>query len=150
MSDFTNGFWPLYVAIISLVSILACAWVLWVAGKTKVKVHAGQIDDNTTGHVWDEDVRELNNPLPRWWMPSSRNENCAACARRFCSIELKALAFPAVHAQRAGYVQPHPPASMTTARRRVPTTVTSVDDQSRRLRCATPPKPHFPHARAQC
>ena len=29
------------------------------------KVMAG---DNTTGHVWDEDLRELNNPLPRWWM----------------------------------------------------------------------------------
>jgi cytochrome c oxidase cbb3-type subunit 3 len=25
-------------------------------------------NDNTTGHVWDEDLRELNNPLPRWWM----------------------------------------------------------------------------------
>jgi cytochrome c oxidase cbb3-type subunit 3 len=25
-------------------------------------------DDNTTGHVWDENLRELNNPLPRWWM----------------------------------------------------------------------------------
>jgi cytochrome c oxidase cbb3-type subunit 3 len=25
-------------------------------------------DDNTTGHVWDEDLKELNNPLPRWWM----------------------------------------------------------------------------------
>jgi cytochrome c oxidase cbb3-type subunit 3 len=24
--------------------------------------------DNTTGHVWDDDLRELNNPLPRWWM----------------------------------------------------------------------------------
>ncbi len=22
----------------------------------------------TTGHVWDEDLRELNNPLPRWWL----------------------------------------------------------------------------------
>ena len=22
----------------------------------------------TTGHVWDEDVREYNNPLPRWWL----------------------------------------------------------------------------------
>ena len=68
MSDFTNGFWPLYVAILSLISILGCAWVLWIAGKTTVKVHAGQIDDNTTGHLWDEDLRELNNPLPRWWM----------------------------------------------------------------------------------
>jgi cytochrome c oxidase cbb3-type subunit 3 len=25
-------------------------------------------NDNTTGHVWDEDLREMNNPLPRWWM----------------------------------------------------------------------------------
>jgi cytochrome c oxidase cbb3-type subunit 3 len=25
-------------------------------------------DDNTTGHVWDVDLKELNNPLPRWWM----------------------------------------------------------------------------------
>jgi cytochrome c oxidase cbb3-type subunit 3 len=25
-------------------------------------------NDNTTGHVWDENLRELNNPLPRWWM----------------------------------------------------------------------------------
>jgi cytochrome c oxidase cbb3-type subunit 3 len=68
MSDFTNGFWPLYVAVISLVSIAACAFLLWVAGSAKVSVKAGQVNDNTTGHVWDEDLRELNNPLPRWWM----------------------------------------------------------------------------------
>ena len=68
MSDFTNGFWPWYVAAISLVSILACAWLLWVAGKAKVSAHPGQVQDNTTGHVWDEDLRELNNPLPLWWM----------------------------------------------------------------------------------
>lgn len=24
--------------------------------------------DNTTGHVFDEDIVEMNNPLPRWWM----------------------------------------------------------------------------------
>lgn len=22
----------------------------------------------TTGHVWDNDLRELNNPLPKWWL----------------------------------------------------------------------------------
>ncbi|MCX7645382.1 MAG: cytochrome-c oxidase, cbb3-type subunit III [Rhodobacteraceae bacterium] len=22
----------------------------------------------TTGHVWDDDLREYNNPLPRWWL----------------------------------------------------------------------------------
>jgi cytochrome c oxidase cbb3-type subunit III len=68
MSDFTNGFWPLYVALISLVSILACGWLLWAAGKAKVMPQAAGGHDNTTGHVWDEDLRELNNPLPRWWM----------------------------------------------------------------------------------
>ncbi|MES2980616.1 MAG: cytochrome-c oxidase, cbb3-type subunit III [Pseudomonadota bacterium] len=68
MSDFTNGFWPWYVAAISVVSILACALLLWLAGKAKVNASATASGDNTTGHVWDEDLRELNNPLPRWWM----------------------------------------------------------------------------------
>ena len=68
MSDFINGFWPWYVAAISLASILACALLLWIAGKVSVKTHPGEVSDNTTGHVWDEDLRELNNPLPRWWM----------------------------------------------------------------------------------
>ena len=68
MSDFTHSFWPWYVGAISVVSILACALLLWIAGKAKVQPHAGLADDNTTGHVWDENLRELNNPLPRWWM----------------------------------------------------------------------------------
>lgn len=68
MSDFTNGFWPWYVGVISVLSILACALLLWLAGKATVSVSAGGTSDNTTGHVWDEDLRELNNPLPRWWM----------------------------------------------------------------------------------
>ncbi len=68
MSDFINVFWPWYVAGISLVSILACALLLWLAGKARVNTDASQVSDGTTGHVWDEDLRELNNPLPRWWM----------------------------------------------------------------------------------
>ena len=23
---------------------------------------------HTTGHVWDGDIKELNRPLPRWWL----------------------------------------------------------------------------------
>jgi len=68
MSDFTHGFWPLYVGLITLVSILACGWLLWAAGKATVRPQPAGQHDNTTGHVWDEDLRELNNPLPRWWM----------------------------------------------------------------------------------
>ena len=64
MSDFTNDFWSWYVAGLTLVSIIACAVLLWISGTTKVKAHA----DNTTGHVWDGDLQELNNPLPKWWV----------------------------------------------------------------------------------
>lgn len=68
MSDFVHGFWSWYVAAISVASIVACAVLLWLAGKARVPTSAAGRKDNTTGHVWDEDLREYNNPLPRWWM----------------------------------------------------------------------------------
>ncbi len=68
MSDFINSFWSWYVAGLTVLSILACAVLLWLAGKIKVKASEAALRDNTTGHVWDEDLREYNNPLPRWWM----------------------------------------------------------------------------------
>lgn len=63
-SDFTSGFWPIYITIITLVSVVACLVLLWISAKTK----ATTASDNTTGHVWDENLREMNNPLPRWWV----------------------------------------------------------------------------------
>ena len=64
MSDFTSNFWSMYVAGISLVGIFACLLLLWFSGKAKAMTG----NDNTTGHVWDGDLREMNNPLPRWWV----------------------------------------------------------------------------------
>lgn len=64
MSDFVSNFWSMYVAVAVVVSIVACAVLLWVSGTTKVSPAA----DNTTGHVWDGDLREMNNPLPKWWV----------------------------------------------------------------------------------
>ncbi|MGO4393523.1 cytochrome-c oxidase, cbb3-type subunit III [Variovorax sp. M-6] len=64
MSDFTSNFWSHFVTAIALGGILACALLLW--WTARFRGPAG--DDNTTGHVWDEDLREMNNPLPRWWM----------------------------------------------------------------------------------
>lgn len=64
MSDFTSNFWSFYVAGISLVGIFACLVLLWFSGKAS----AMTANDNTTGHVWDGDLREMNNPLPRWWV----------------------------------------------------------------------------------
>lgn len=64
MSDFINTFWANYVAILTGLSIVACALLLIFTGKKKVIAAS----DNTTGHVWDEDLKEMNNPLPMWWV----------------------------------------------------------------------------------
>jgi cytochrome c oxidase cbb3-type subunit 3 len=64
MSDFKAEFWSVYVAGLSIVSIFACLLLLWITARAKGVVNK----DNTTGHVWDTDLREANNPMPRWWM----------------------------------------------------------------------------------
>lgn len=64
MSDFTSNFWSIFVAAATIIGIIACLILLWVSGKAK----AMTANDNTTGHVWDGDLREMNNPLPRWWV----------------------------------------------------------------------------------
>jgi len=64
MSDFTGGFWSLYISIITIASIIACGVLL--RSMTTRKVSGSQAE--TTGHSWDEDLVEYNNPLPRWWI----------------------------------------------------------------------------------
>ena len=64
MSDFTGGFWSVYISIITIVSIIACGVLLKVMSARKVS--GSQVE--TTGHSWDEDLVEYNNPLPRWWI----------------------------------------------------------------------------------
>ena len=61
MSQFTSGFWDLYIGVITLASILACAVLLW-----QQSLHRTS-GTETSGHVWDEDLKEYNNPMPRWW-----------------------------------------------------------------------------------
>ena len=61
MSDFVSDFWNLYVIVIVLASILACAVLLVVQGK------ATFTPGKTMGHVWDETLEEYNNPMPKWW-----------------------------------------------------------------------------------
>ena len=67
MSDFFSNGWSLFVAGTTLVGLIACLWLLLVASRRKAMI-GPHGDDGTTGHVWDEDLREMNNPLPRWWM----------------------------------------------------------------------------------
>ena len=64
MSDFefSSGFWSWFIGIVTVVGILACFWlVMWMTSKKP----EGKTE--TMGHVWDENLEELNNPLPGWW-----------------------------------------------------------------------------------
>jgi cytochrome c oxidase cbb3-type subunit III len=63
VSDFVNNGWSIFVAAATILGLLGCLWLLFVASRRKVMAA-----DNSTGHVWDEDLKEMNNPLPRWWM----------------------------------------------------------------------------------
>lgn len=60
MSQFTSTFWDVYIALISLVSIVACGVFL------KMQSVRKQVEPEMSGHVWD-DIQEYNNPMPRWW-----------------------------------------------------------------------------------
>lgn len=65
MNEFTSGFWSVYIAVLTIVSILACGVLLW---KLSTKRLAPGQKAGVMGHVWDENLQEYNNPLPRWWM----------------------------------------------------------------------------------
>ena len=53
------------VAIVTLLNVLACGWLIWwTARRAPGEVAEGEVKD----HVWDGDLRERNNPMPRWWL----------------------------------------------------------------------------------
>jgi cytochrome c oxidase cbb3-type subunit 3 len=63
MSDFVNNGWSIFIIAATVLGLLGCLWLLFVASKRQPMAA-----DNSTGHVFDEDLVEMNNPLPRWWM----------------------------------------------------------------------------------
>ena len=64
MADFVSDFWNWFVIITTVLSIVACWW--FVISQSKKGQLSGEVE--STGHVWDEDIQEMNNPLPRWWL----------------------------------------------------------------------------------
>ncbi|HEY0682822.1 MAG TPA: cytochrome-c oxidase, cbb3-type subunit III [Steroidobacter sp.] len=62
-----------FIVVFTAINIVACLWLMWWTARTRVP--AADASDRTTvdgsgktGHVWDGDLEELNNPLPRWWL----------------------------------------------------------------------------------
>lgn len=64
MADFTSGFWNWFIIIPTVVGIIGCFLLIrWLSTDIKPEDQGKEMD-----HVWDEDLVELNNPLPRWWL----------------------------------------------------------------------------------
>ena len=64
MADFTSAFWNYYIIIPTVLGIIACFLLIrWLS----TDIHPDQ-QGKEMDHVWDEDLVELNNPLPRWWL----------------------------------------------------------------------------------
>ncbi len=63
-----SAFWHWFVVIITLGFIAAMVWLFIATGRARVPSETNEEGNETTGHVWDEDLTELNNPMPRWWL----------------------------------------------------------------------------------
>jgi len=64
MADFTSSFWNWFIIVPTVAGIIGCfLLVRWLSTDIKQEDLA-----KSMGHVWDEDLEELNNPLPRWWL----------------------------------------------------------------------------------
>ena len=59
-----STFWSLFISVLTILSMIAIVWLLIATSRIK----ASEIQESTTGHTWDEDLTEYNNPLPRWWL----------------------------------------------------------------------------------
>ena len=68
MADFIHEAWSWFIIIPSVLGLVYCVVIAW----SNTSSPSDQGTDNgldgdpeTMGHVWDEDLREYNNPLPR-------------------------------------------------------------------------------------
>ena len=66
MADFTSPFWSIFITVATIASIVALI-ILFAVFKGG-KASSTDEEAETTGHVWDGDLREYNNPMPRWWL----------------------------------------------------------------------------------
>lgn len=76
----------LFIIVFTVVNIGACLWLMWWTARARADKPVGpnsfgqegarlKPDPQNphpapakTGHVWDGDLEEYNNPLPRWWL----------------------------------------------------------------------------------
>ena len=60
-----SAFWQGWIIVLTVANIIFCFWLIW----WTMKKRAGEAaTGDVTGHTWDGDLQEYNNPLPRWWL----------------------------------------------------------------------------------
>ena len=60
-----SEFWSIWIIVLTVANILGCFWLI----RWTMKRRAGEsAQGDVTGHTWDGDLQEFNNPLPRWWL----------------------------------------------------------------------------------
>lgn len=63
MTETLSAFWHWFIIIPVVLGLIGCWWLVWATSRG-----SREETTETVGHVWDEDLEELNNPLPRWWL----------------------------------------------------------------------------------
>lgn len=53
------------IGAVTVLNVLGCAWLIWWAARA---VPGEAAKGEVTGHVWDRDLQERNNPMPQWWL----------------------------------------------------------------------------------
>jgi cytochrome c oxidase cbb3-type subunit III len=60
-----SAFWHWFIVVITFGNIFGCIWLIWFAGnKQQTETESGE----PVGHVWDDNISEMNHPMPRWWL----------------------------------------------------------------------------------
>ena len=65
MADFNSEFWSWFISAIVVGGFIWMLYLLQINNKAQLPEDG---EAKPTGHVWDEDLQELNTPLPRWWL----------------------------------------------------------------------------------
>ena len=60
-----SSFWSGWIIILTVGNIIGCIWLVWWTMQRRADESA---QGDVTGHTWDGDLQEYNNPLPRWWL----------------------------------------------------------------------------------
>lgn len=59
-----SSFWSGWIILLTVANVIGAVWLLWWTSRMTPEEKAAE----TTGHVWDGDLKEYSNPLPRWWL----------------------------------------------------------------------------------